>query len=115
MNLQQSSATNIIKTSDNIIDFTAQDVADNVVNYSRIMTWGGGSVNEKLDIFVEGNFAYVARQDLLIFNVTDPSSPELLSKFECQWGSVIKVFVKDQIACLVCDSIGIVMVNASEP
>ncbi|NHK31902.1 MAG: hypothetical protein FK730_11160 [Asgard group archaeon] len=115
MNLQPSSATNTIITNDNIINFSAQDVADNVVNYSRIMTWGGGSVNEKIDIYVEGNFAYVARQDLLIFNITNPSSPELLSKFECQWGSIIKVFVENQIACLVCDSIGIVMVNATDP
>lgn len=115
INLLQGSATNSIATNDNIIDFSAQDIADNVINYSRIMTWGGGSVNEKIDIYVEGNFAYVARQDLLIFNITDPSLPELLSKFECQWGSIIKVFVQNQIACLVCDSIGIVMVNASDP
>ncbi|NHJ38900.1 MAG: hypothetical protein FK731_02625 [Asgard group archaeon] len=115
INIQQGSSTNVITINDNKIDFLAQDVADNVINYSRIMTWGGGSINEKIDIYVEGNFAYVARQDLLIFNVTDPTSPEFLSKFECQWGSIIKVFVQDQIACLVCDSIGIVMVNASDP
>jgi hypothetical protein len=111
----QDSAADLGMINDNIEDIIVQDVSDNVINYSRIMTWGGGSYDEKIDIDIDGNFAYVARQDLLIFNVTDPANPSLLSKFECQWGSAIKVFAQDQIVCLVCDSIGIVMVDATDP
>ncbi len=90
-------------------------ISDNVINYSRIMTWGGGSYEETIDMAIEGNFAFVARQDLLIFNITEPTNPYLLTKFECQWGSIIKVFVQDGIACLICYKIGIVMVNVSDP
>ncbi|NHJ48380.1 MAG: hypothetical protein FK733_11405 [Asgard group archaeon] len=111
----QNSATSTSTNIDNIADYSTKDISDNIINYSRIMTWGGGSYDEKIDIDIDGNFAFVARQDLLIFNITDPSNPSFLSKFECQWGSVVKVFAQNQIVCLVCDSIGIVMVDATDP
>jgi len=90
-------------------------ISDNLINYSRIMTWGGGSYQETIDMDIEGNFAFVARQDLLIFNITNPLDPYLLTKFECQWGSIVKVFVQDGIACLICNKIGIIMVDVSDP
>ncbi|MHA1220935.1 MAG: LVIVD repeat-containing protein, partial [Candidatus Heimdallarchaeota archaeon] len=110
--LGTSQTTNVSEDTPNISQL---DVSDNVVNYSRINTWGGGSYEEQIDMCIVGDFAYVARQDLLIYDISNVSTPYLLGRFECQWGSIVKVFVQDNIACLVCNAIGIVMVNVTDP
>ena len=66
-------------------------------------------------VYVEGNYAYLASDDLYIVDVSDPTSPSFISKVEISDNKAINVFVNGHYCYVSASTEGLVIVDVTSP
>ncbi|MBA7516736.1 hypothetical protein ES705_08784 [subsurface metagenome] len=89
------------------------DISDpNSPSYSTSIVTPGAAV----DVFVEGNYAYIADYDggLYIVDISDPTSPSKAGNYTTS-GVASEVFISGNYAYLACNDTGLQVIDISDP
>nr|NHJ85741.1 hypothetical protein [Asgard group archaeon] len=116
--LAQHNSISYINASDSESEYNPNlninDCSLNDAKYSPITEYQGRASDVHTDVFFVNNLAFVAYNDLFIFDVSNQSSPILLTKYCSEWGAIINLKVENNIAYLICDLLGIVILNVTD-
>jgi hypothetical protein len=120
LNFSQITLENERDTIDDFLTFRPNNNLESEFNYSKINSWGerNGKPAHWYDIVIQDDIAFILRFNLLIYNISDPESPILISKYISPWGRIIKIFVEDNFGYIICQFQGVVILdfsNLSEP
>ena len=96
------------------IDLTTEDG----VNYSEINSYDDFYIETYqytwADIVIQDGIAYVIKNNLYIYNLSNPVAPILIGKYASSYGPIVKIILENQTGYLICSYFGIVILDLSE-
>ncbi|NHJ47012.1 MAG: hypothetical protein FK733_04410 [Asgard group archaeon] len=110
--------TNLMSNQDDITvnTFSEDEYCGDTIDYSKISNYRSDFTSYSTEaISIDGNFAYVTRSDIFIFNITDSSSPTYIGRFNYEYGDILKAQVTNSIGYLICRNLGVLIVNFTDP
>jgi len=102
---------NYLSTKSNL---ETNDFSPNKSNYSLLSLLNAGNGYAQTDLCIKNNLVYVAYNDLFIYDISNYSSPVLLTKFISLWGMIIELKVENNLAYMICKNQGLVILNVTD-
>jgi len=90
------------------------DYSPNKYNYTLLSHLNAGKGSPQTDLCINNDLLYVAYNDLFIYDMSNLSSPILLTKYTSKWGSIIDLKIENNIAYLICQKLGVVILNVTD-
>ena len=93
-------------------------ITEDGVNYSEINSYDDFYINTHYyiwaDIVIQDGIAYVIKNNLYIYNLSNPVAPILIGKYASSYGPIVKIILENQTGYLICSYFGIVILDLSE-